>query len=313
MTTLADLITDPCIGLDTARWQGEAVPFAACVPLGVRWAVIKWWHAQWRGDAPTQRAAQRQYDDARAAGLLVGRYAWWLPEQPIAAQVAAWTSTPWADEDLPLTIDVEEPGSGIVLASLEDLVRRVEDATGRAPIIYSGAWWADARLGPVSEVLRRCPYWHAAYPRKAAKGTAYREAMAEWLAQPAPTLPRIWQGVRPVAWQLDGTDDASGTGALRLPNGVDVDVDLGDWSALTALVPAYHRPTDPGLAWSPTEPPPALQIVPEEQATVHGVLDMVAGPPPAPSVTQPGTPTAIRRSSSSSLRALRPPTEDPEP
>ena len=76
----------------------------------------------------------------------------------------------------------------------------------------------------------------------------------------------------------------------------------------------HARDTSPGLAWSPTEPPPALQIAPEEQATVQGVLDMVAGPPPAPSVTQPGTPTAIRRSSSSSLRALRPPTEgDPEP
>lgn len=300
MSKLRDLLTDPAIGFDVAHFQGASVPWQAARDLGAKWVVVKWWHGPWRNQPAV---AEQQYREAKAAGLLVGRYAWWLPQQDADAQILAWCATS-DDSDLPLTIDVEEPSAAhgpATLAALERIVTRVEQFTGRKPIIYSGAWYADAWLGTSSPILAACPYWHAAYPRKAAKGTDYAGALAEWLEQTAPTLPRIWASSRPVAWQLDGTDDATGTGALRLPNGVDVDVNIGDWAALTALVPAYHRDTDPA-PWDPT--PPALRLSPTEVPSLEQVLQELTEPPPdSTEPTNPGTPTS---KSSDRLHAVRP-------
>lgn len=281
---LKDLVAEPCIVLDVAHFQGAAIPWDACKALGVRAVIIKWWHGPWRNNPAV---AEQQYREAKAAGLLVGRYAWWVPSAGIDRQIAAWTSDDWPDDDLPLSIDLEDPSAPkgpVTLHDCERLVLGVE-AAKRTPIQYSGGWWADPYLGHASEVLASRPYWHAAYPRKAAKGSDYAGALAEWLEQTAPTLPRIWANSRPVAWQLDGTDDATGTGALRLPNGVDVDVNIGDWAALTALVPAYHRDTDPA-PWDPT--PPALRLHPDEVPALEDVLASLADDDP----THPQTPTS---------------------
>lgn len=291
---LRDLVSDPCTMLDVAHFQGAAIPWAKCAELGVRAVVIKWWHGPWRNQP---LVAEQQYREAKAAGLLVGRYAWWVPGQSVDVQIDAWTSTPWADDDLPLAIDLEDPAAPKGPACLAACVRIVEECerrTGRKPLIYSGAWWADAWLGTVATALARCPYWHAAYPRKAAKGTDYSGAVSEWLAQDAPRLPAIWAAERPVAWQLDGTDDATGTGGLRLPNGVDVDVNLADWSALTALVPSL-RHTDPAPA------PPSPEYGPIDNADL-GIALAMEPPPPDSAPTNPGTPT----SKSGTMRAVRP-------
>lgn len=306
---LRDWFDAPVLAIDVARYQHAKVPWPELYAAGFRFAVIKWWHAQWRGDAATRAIAEQQIREAEAAGFIVGKYAWWDPRQPEGAQVDAWTAEPWDDHHLPLMIDAEEPGAAKGVATreaLERIVLEIERRTGRKPMIYSGTWWADQWMPGDSPILAACPYVHAAYPGKRASGTQYAEALAELLDKPAPTLPRIWRGQRPVMAQVDGD------GGLVLPNGTDTDVDIADEPRLRALVPAI-RDTSPGLAWSPTEPPPALQV-PDPSATepvpIANVIDMV-GPPPAPSVTQPGTPTAIRRSSSSTLRAVRPDGEEP--
>jgi len=302
---LKDLVSDPAIGFDVAHFQGASIPWRAARDLGAKWVVIKWWHGPWRNQPAV---AEQQYREAKAAGLLVGRYAWWVPGQSVETQIDAWTSQPWDDADLPLTIDLEDPNAPkgpACLSACEHIVTALEQRTGRKPIVYSGEWWARDWLGSSSAALAACPYWHAAYPRKAAKGTDYAGALAEWLEQTAPTLPRIWASSRPVAWQLDGTDDASGTGALRLPNGVDVDVDLGDWAALTALVPT-HRDTDPGTPFDPT--PPALRLSPTEVPSLEQVLQELTEPPDSSEPTNPGTPTS---KSSDRLRAVRPEGDPP--
>ena len=281
MTTIGDLITDPAIGLDVARFQPANIDWPACAALGVRTVTVKWWHGPWRGDASTQAFAAQQYREAKEAGLLVGRYAWWLPERSMVDQTAAWCAVS-DDSDLPLTIDAEEPSApkgAQTREHLEWIVERVEALTGRKPIIYSGAWWADDYLGHDSATLAACPYWHAAYPRKLATGTDYAGALREWLAQAAPTLPRIWRDVAPIAYQLDGTDDASKTGALRLPGGSDVDVDLVDWARLRGLVPAL-RDTDPPADDPPVfDPrPPALRGEPSEVEPLERVLQGLTEP-----------------------------------
>ena len=98
----------------------------------------------------------------------------------------------------------------------------------------------------------------------------------------APRLPAIWAAETPIAWQLDGTDDATGTGALRLPNGVDVDVNIGDWAALTALVPADHRDTDPA-PFDPT--PPVLRLHPDEVPALEDLLATMADDTDTPTET----------------------------
>ena len=296
---LRDLVTDPCAMLDVAHFQGAMIPWEECAALGIRAVVIKWWHGPWRNQPAV---AQQQYREAKAAGLIVGRYAWWVPNASVDAQITAWLSDPWPEDDLPLTIDMEDPGlpkGPATLAAAVRIVEALEQATGRAPIVYSGAWWADSWLGTRSPELARCPYWHAAYPRKAAKGTDYAGAMAEWLAQDAPRLPAIWAEECPIAWQLDGTDDATGTGALRLPNGVDVDVNLADLTLLRRLVPT-HRDTDPA-PFDPT--PPALRLQPTEVPSLEQVLQSLPEPPDSSEPTPPGTPTS---KSSDRLHAVRP-------
>ncbi len=303
---LRDLVTDPCAMLDVAHFQGASIPWQQCRDLGIRAAVIKWWHGPWRNQPSV---AQQQYREAKAAGLLVGRYAWWVPNASVDAQITAWLSDPWPDDDLPLAIDMEDPAlpkGPATLAAAVRIVEVLEQATDRKPIIYSGAWWADAWLGTASPELARCPYWHAAYPRKAARGVDYAGAVQEWLAQDAPKLPAIWAAERPVAWQLDGTDDATGTGALRLPNGVDTDCNLADWAALTALVPAYHRDTDPA-PYDARFDDRATRL--GEVPSLEQVLQELTEPPPdSTKPTNPGTPSSI---STSSLRAVRPEEEPP--
>lgn len=283
------------LGLDVAKWQPN-VPWAQLPGLGVRWCIVKGWHSRWRtAEGPAQ------YEAARAAGLVVGEYAWLEPEQSLDLQIGAWCAAPPSSDALPLAIDFEQQTMTLrgrpLVSVLERAVEIYSDRTGRRPIVYTGNWyWVDYCGNVDSQIVAECPLWFAAYPRKGAGGTRYREALVEVCSSTPPAIPRPWaeRGLEPVAWQFDGDK------GLYLPNGGDVDVNAAHWPRLLELVPA--RDTSPGLAWSPTEPPPALQLVPEEQATVQGVLDMVSSPTP----TRPETPTS---KSSDRLRAVR--EEDP--
>lgn len=241
--------TDRAIGLDVSHWQ-PSHPWDGVLELGVRWAVVKAWHGRGPCDAAVEQLAS-----ANAAGLLVGRYAWLLPDSNLDLQLGAWCASPILDA-LPLTIDFEEPTTPLrgrkLLELLERAILVVEDRTGRAPIVYTGAWyWSGYCSDLDSQIVARCPLWLAAYPRKGSTGTRYREAVAEVCGGIPPAVPRPWadRGLQPTIWQFDGDH------GLVLPSGADVDVDVASWSRLLELSGPGRSPTEPAPAPSHADEP----------------------------------------------------------
>jgi hypothetical protein len=240
-----------CLGIDVSPWQGkgETIDWSALDGLGVRWMISKWFHAGKRVET-----TDGHVDGARNVGMLVGRYVWWMPSLSDTMQVDAWCSA-WdalpVEDDLPLTIDVEEPNTpvkGQALADrLLDLLAGVHHRTGRVPIVYTGDWYWRAWLADIAD-MRFAEYWnwHAAYPRKTATGTDYAGALREVCGGTAPRLAAPWReaGKDPFAWQFDGD------GGLYLPktvkdvkgdvravaSGVDVDVNGADINQIHAMV-----------------------------------------------------------------------------
>lgn len=235
------LCSDPAIGYDLAHWQGTSIPWAQARELGVRWCVAKAWHG--RGAVAS---CGPQLETARAAGVeLLGRYAWLLPDAPVDLQVAAWTRSELGRDELPLTVDFEEPGSQqrgrTLVTTLERAIVRVTERTGRRPIIYTGSWYWQGYCGNLdSQLVAECPLWLAAYPKKQAGGTRYQDAVAEVCGGVMPAVPRPWaeRGIEPLIWQFDGDR------GLHLPGGIDCDVNVAAWARLR------------GLALPDTEPAP---------------------------------------------------------
>ena len=248
--------SDPAIGYDLAHWQGTDIHWLEARDLGVRWAVCKAWHG--RGEVKT---AAEQLASARAAGIeLLGRYAWLLPDSPLDLQVGAWPRDDLARDELPLTIDFEEPGTQqrgrVLLTTLERAIVRVTERTGRRPVIYTGAWYWQGYCGNLdSQLVAECPLWLAAYPRKSATGTRYQDAVAEVCGGAMPAVPRPWaeRGIEPVAWQFDGDR------GLHLPGGIDCDVNVAAWDGLRALCPRHRDAIPPPPV--PVEVPQAVDFV----------------------------------------------------
>jgi len=234
--------TDPAIGLDVSHWQGRIIPWAEARAAGVQWAVAKAFHG--RG---VVGGHLEQLEGARVAGVEpIGRYAWMLPDSDLDMQIGAWCATALGRGELPLTIDFEEPSTAArgraLIARLEHVIERVSDRLGRRPIVYTGQWyWQGYCQGLDSQLVAECPLWLAAYPRKAATGTRYREAVAEVCGGVMPAIPRPWadRKIEPVMWQFDGDH------GLTLPGGVDVDVNTAAWTELLALAGRDTLPAPP--------------------------------------------------------------------
>jgi lysozyme len=94
------------------------------------------------------------------------------------------------------------PGNTMRLKQAEDFVRTIFAKTGRKPLIYTNARWADnepagrhgTRLGgriTEDSILASCPLWLADY-------------------RDQPTLPSAWRGKGWHLWQYAGDADDSG-------------------------------------------------------------------------------------------------------
>lgn len=240
-----------CLGIDVSPWQGkgETIDWDALYALSVRWMIAKWFHAGKKVDT-----TDGHVNGARGAGMLAGRYVWWMPSLDDVMQVdawcTAWDALPYAD-DFPLTVDVEEPNTpvkGTALAErLYTLLTRVKQNTGRAPIVYTGDWYWREWLADLVD-LRFCEFrnWHAAYPRKMSTGIDYEGALREVCGGNAPRLAAPWReaGEDPFAWQFDGdgglylpkgVKDVK-NGARAVVSGVDVDVNGADLDQVYSMV-----------------------------------------------------------------------------
>ncbi|MCR6632567.1 MAG: glycoside hydrolase family 25 protein [Magnetospirillum sp.] len=153
----------------------------------------------------------RRRTEAEGAGLLWGAYHFGTREYSGAAQAALFLRTAKPGPATLLALDLEyneqNPANTMGIRQAEDFVRAVAAATGRRPLIYTTAAWADnepvgarqQRLGGrVTEdsILAQCPLWIADYRVR-------------------PELPSAWRGKGWHFWQYAGdTRDGGLRGAM---------------------------------------------------------------------------------------------------
>lgn len=239
-------------GVDVSEYQGE-VDWSAVRASGRRFAIARIAHAP-RVDA----RFETNWRGIRAAGMIRGAYLYFSPAHDVAAQAdsIARAVGRLGPGDLPVALDIEKPPPGLpspadYAARIAELVARVTQSTGRAPMIYTGAYYW--RLRVRSDAFKSLPLWHPQYAPVR-----------------CPSIAPPWSAW--ALWQYSSTG--------RVP-GVRGDVDLdrfnGDLAALERLAGGPAPIADAGApdAISP-DAPPAPPTAP-------------AAPPPPPSPA-PSTP-----------------------
>jgi GH25 family lysozyme M1 (1,4-beta-N-acetylmuramidase) len=205
--------------VDLSSHQAPArTDWAAIAASGVRHAYLRACEGK---DADTAYAAHR--DAARAAGVLVGAYAFWRPRHSPELGVRALLDVAGAeagsDWDLPLVIDLEAEAAADLLTP-DLLERHVEagllelQARAGSPLLYTGPGFVGAHL-PRAHGLGRWPLWCAAYTSRL-------------------LLPRGWSSA--VAWQWTGSGVVPG-----YPGPADRSVWLLEQGELDALVAGVCR------------------------------------------------------------------------
>jgi GH25 family lysozyme M1 (1,4-beta-N-acetylmuramidase) len=155
----SDAETTP--GIDVSKWQG-AIDWESVADSGIAFAFVR------VSDGLTHRDPRfaENWAGAQEAGLMVGAYQFFRPDQDPKAQadlLVAEMGTLGATH-LPPVIDVEDDG-GLSPAQIEDAIEvwidRVQSKTGVTPIIYTGAYfWRD---NVASDAFPDHPLWVAHY------------------------------------------------------------------------------------------------------------------------------------------------------
>jgi len=210
------------IGIDAAHWQG-VLPADQLFGAGVRFAIIKATHGL--GLNPDAQFL-RSWRALLGFPIVRGAYHWLTDADPVKQGehfVRVVEAAGYNDDDLPLAVDFEEPSTRFrgreLLDHMRACVYTVEDKTGRPVIMYTGRWYWQQFVGDLDaqDVVERCLYWHAEYPR-----TEIRDRRAcgyDPPTLPAPRLSKPWadRGLPYFMHQFDGN------GGCVLPNGVDAD------------------------------------------------------------------------------------------
>ncbi len=154
----------------------------------------------------------KRRNEAESAGLLWGAYHFGTHEYSGADQAAMFLKSARPGPSTLLALDLEfneqNPSNTMRLRQAEDFVRSILAATGRHPLIYTNAAWADGqpmgrsqhRLGGrISEhsILANCPLWLADYRFE-------------------PQLPSAWRGKGWHFWQYAGDTEDGGPRGHRV-------------------------------------------------------------------------------------------------
>lgn len=150
--------------------------------------------------------------EAEAAGLLWGAYHFGTRQYSGEAQALMFLATAKPGRATLLALDLEfnelNPANSMRIKQAEDFVRTIVAKTGKRPLIYTTASWADNEpVGPrqhrlggrISEdsILANCPLWVADYRPK------------------GPQLPIAWRGRGWHFWQYAGDAEDGGHRASR--------------------------------------------------------------------------------------------------
>lgn len=182
---------DRPLGLDVSHWQGQ-MDWPKAKAANVWFAFIK----------ATQRLTVTDsrflinWQQAKAAGILVGAYHYFQPTYDPVAQAEYFVNTVLAagqTADLPFSLDVEEQGS---TPGFSDMVKtclnKIEELTGRKPILYTSIYYANHYLGTVTPAV--ADLW-----------------IANWTQNQNPNMPNGWTDWR--FWQYSNSGVGSTYGA----------------------------------------------------------------------------------------------------
>lgn len=213
-------------GIDTSDYQG-APDFAKVKAAGHAFVITK----ATEGTDFVAATFARNWHTINAAGLIRGAYHFARPgrstgKEQAEAFVKVVERQGYGAGDLPLVLDLEDDG-GLsdqkLTAWVGDFVTRVEQMTGRKPIIYTGAYFY---RGP----NYGCALWLPSY---------YPDLRAPWNGV-TPKLPPAWS--KYTIWQHTSNGRVPG-----IVGRVDLNVFPGDMAALKKLA-AVPKPVGPTLA-----------------------------------------------------------------
>lgn len=196
-------------GLDVSSLQG-AIDWEKVAAAGHRFVYVR--ATIGRRDHDEDPRFADNVRGAKAAGLLVGAYHFFIPgvmSQLQVDNVAKHIELSRTAMDLPIALDFEWPDPsewderGIIPTSLAPqallLVERMRDKFGRYPVLYSYPHFLAKlpRSGPswtsLVELGIRCPLWIASYPWAANPGIRTpRDEMEPHLPEPWPKW-TVWQ------------------------------------------------------------------------------------------------------------------------
>src|SRR4051794_17617238 len=234
-------------GPDVAKWQhphGKPINWAAAKRSGAGYAFMKategtnvvnpWFRADWSG--------------AARAGLPRGAYHFARPARPLStatAQAHAYLSVVGRLHragDMPAVLDLETNGGltpGELIQWAQQWVRTVQDATGRAPILYTyRSFWKNSAAN--SSALNHLPLWLADY----SDGHAGAGRVS------GPTRPLVGHWRDWAIWQWTDRGRVAGVAAP-----VDVNVFNGGAKRMRTLADGTRR-----RSFAPVRPGPALHV-----------------------------------------------------
>jgi len=160
----------------------------------------------WRDPYYAKRRVQ-----AEAAGLLWGAYHFGTRQYSGKEQARAFLDSARPSPATLLALDLElnelNPANSMHLRQAEDFVRTIHAATGRYPLLYTNATWANGRPmgrghhslgGPITahSILANCPLWLGDYRHQ-------------------PEVPNAWKGKGWHFWQYAGDGESGGPRSHR--------------------------------------------------------------------------------------------------
>lgn len=174
MAVAAGTTATPSLGIDVSRWQhpsGATIDWAQVANSGQKFAVVKatelYTDTSGQPVLYTNPYLVSDLTGARAAGLVVGTYAFAHPENSATYQADAFASAIGAlpSGSLPPVLDLETSG-GLGTADLitwtHTFLDRLQSDTRVQPMIYAGPSFWKTYLGNTSE-FAGYPLWEAHY------------------------------------------------------------------------------------------------------------------------------------------------------
>lgn len=216
-------------GIDVSSYQTARVDWTKVAAAGNRFAIVK----VSEGDTVLDPDRIIDLEGAKAAGLYTGVYHFAHPELGDGLEQAEklWNACGDTMPDLPPALDLESRGTtsdDAVLKFVRDFIDGCKQTFGRAPILYTGAWfWNALDAANATDISDECPLWIAEYDRSGL-----------WTPAPDnhPSILKPW-GAAWSFWQFSGSSLVDG-----VPGRCDRDAFNGDEDALRAFC-GFPAPT----------------------------------------------------------------------